>query len=134
MVIGNKVKVVYLESCDIRDTNLTIGMVGVIEANGAGHDPKYIEGEDVFYVMFSNKFVAKIKATCQNKDGTYQMYRKQLEVVSDISVSEQRYLVEKQVNSEWYPEGKGTIAYVNRVLESFAGIGTVLRISIVEGV
>jgi len=134
MIVGNKAKVIYLEGIDIAKTNLTKGAVGEIEGIGKFNRDGEEDQDDLFRVRFSGNFRVTNSTGNFNDDGTYDMYRKQLEVVSDTSVSEQRYLVEKQCDGEWYPEGTGPIAYVNRVLESFSGIGTVLRISIMEAV
>ena len=40
-----------------------------------------------------------------------------------------KYTVEKFVNGEWWPEGSGTMEYVNRIINIFPLYNTPIRIT-----
>ena len=42
------------------------------------------------------------------------------------------FVVEKNIDGEWYYEGKGNLDYVNRVIAYFVNDSTVLRIKVAE--
>lgn len=79
MEIGNKVKVVYLESIDKEDTNLQIGNTGTI-VNKLEFDG-FVSQEMVLDIDFGKGFIGT--GINVNIDGSYNMYPRQLEVITD---------------------------------------------------
>lgn len=79
MKVNDKVKVISLEEED-NGTGISVGCVGLIKREDSENEEDFPE-EDVFYVKLDIEIIGE--PVNLEKDGTYQFFRRQLEVIND---------------------------------------------------
>jgi translation elongation factor EF-1beta len=79
MVINDKVRVIYLDEEDI-GFGIEEGVVGVIISEDFNNEKNTLNSEDIYNVKLSCEITNN--PTNLNYDGTYQLYRRQLEIIA----------------------------------------------------
>lgn len=77
--VGDKVRIIRLEQCDRADTNLELGMEGIVSCVNDDNDASQF---DLYGVRFSDEIDIHTKVNIE-KDGSYAMYVCQLELVQE---------------------------------------------------
>lgn len=74
--VGSRVRVTEIEECD--NGYISVGDTGTVESELQINDG---DTSDVFFVKFDSKDESELSESAEYCNGTYQMYRFQLEVI-----------------------------------------------------